>query len=38
MEASEPDDSSDFKLALTLLSIAVLTFLSQTFTGQAILR
>ncbi|CAJ1408561.1 unnamed protein product [Effrenium voratum] len=33
MEASEPDDSSDFKLALTLLSIAVLTFLSQTFTG-----
>eukprot|EP00438_Fugacium_kawagutii_P020069 Skav201049 [mRNA] locus=scaffold3386:366734:374090:- [translate_table: standard] len=27
------DDSQNFKLALTIISIAVLTFLSQTFTG-----
>lgn len=29
------DDTESFKLALTFLSIAVLTFLSQTFTGRA---
>lgn len=35
--ASDPpdavDDTQNFKLALTIMSIAVLTFLSQTFTG-----